>query len=133
MMFMCATRFSIEEKQLAFINQYLTNEEKEAIVEEKSAQLHEEDLINPISDDEEEGHSQSPSQPREMTGSPILVSPDRGDSGESANNSEDNDDDLFPLPRTQLATEPEESNQRKRVSTRIRVPSKRLKGYVVDL
>jgi hypothetical protein len=53
MMFMCTSRFEIEEEQIALINEYLTNEEIHAANEEKDAHDAQEDL-DPISDDEED-------------------------------------------------------------------------------
>jgi hypothetical protein len=53
MMFMCTSRFEIEEEQLALIDEYLTNEEIHAANEEKDAHDAQEDL-DLISDDEED-------------------------------------------------------------------------------
>jgi hypothetical protein len=38
MMFMCTTRFDIEEKELAFANECLSREENEAVAKEWTAQ-----------------------------------------------------------------------------------------------
>jgi hypothetical protein len=56
MMFMCATRFDIEEKQLAFVRDFLTKEEQEKAAEEKNAQFTHDDLTKITGDDEEEDH-----------------------------------------------------------------------------
>lgn len=51
-MFMCTTKFDIEEKELTFMNQFLTKEERETGDEEKDAQA--KDALDPISDNEED-------------------------------------------------------------------------------
>ncbi|RJE25686.1 hypothetical protein PHISCL_01949 [Aspergillus sclerotialis] len=51
-MFICTTKFDIEEKELAFINQYLLMEEREVANKEKDAQA--QDKLDPISDNEED-------------------------------------------------------------------------------
>lgn len=51
-MFMCTTRFDIEEKQLAFVRDFLTKEEKAIAEEERDAQDPDNDLVDLISDDE---------------------------------------------------------------------------------
>jgi hypothetical protein len=51
MMFMCTSRFEIEEKQLAFVNNYLSNEETQVDDEERDAQFLEH-VQDPISEDE---------------------------------------------------------------------------------
>jgi hypothetical protein len=45
MIFMCTTKFDIEEKHLAFIKQYMTKEEDEEAEEERSAQLLADDSV----------------------------------------------------------------------------------------
>ena len=52
-MFMCATKFEVEEAQLAYLQEFLTQQEREAVEEEKHAQQTQ-DNIDPISDNEEE-------------------------------------------------------------------------------
>ncbi|KAJ5041439.1 hypothetical protein NUH16_003403 [Penicillium rubens] len=56
MMFTYATRFDIEEKQLAFVKDFLTKEEQEIAAEDNDAQFTHDDLNELISDDEEEDH-----------------------------------------------------------------------------
>lgn len=51
-MFMCTTRFEIEEKQLAFVRDFLPKEEKAIAEEERDAQDPDNDLVDLISDDE---------------------------------------------------------------------------------
>ncbi|GFF54131.1 hypothetical protein IFM58399_09749 [Aspergillus lentulus] len=53
MLFMCTARFEVEEKQLSLMKQYLSNEEQQALDEEKDAQQLQ-DTLEPISDNEEE-------------------------------------------------------------------------------
>lgn len=53
MMFMCATKFEVEEAQLAYLWEYLTQQEREAAEEEKDVQQTR-DSIDPISDNEED-------------------------------------------------------------------------------
>jgi hypothetical protein len=50
MMFMCTSKFEIEEDQWVLINEYLSHEEKQAEQEEKNPNT---DYINPISDNDE--------------------------------------------------------------------------------
>ena len=51
MMYMCASRFNIEEQQLELLDDFLSEEEKQEATEEKSAELLED--LDPISDDED--------------------------------------------------------------------------------
>ncbi|KAL3705729.1 hypothetical protein TMatcc_006738 [Talaromyces marneffei ATCC 18224] len=53
MLFMCTSRFEVEEKELSLIKQYLLNEEQQALDEEKDAQQLQ-DTLKPISDNEED-------------------------------------------------------------------------------
>jgi hypothetical protein len=50
---MCTSRFEVEEKELSLIKQYLSNEEQQALDEEKDAQQLQ-DTLEPISDNEED-------------------------------------------------------------------------------
>jgi uncharacterized Zn finger protein (UPF0148 family) len=50
MMFMCTSRFEIEEGRRALINEYLSHEEIQASQEEKNTDTY---LLEPISDDDE--------------------------------------------------------------------------------
>lgn len=52
MMFMCASKFDLEQQQLALISEFLSEEEKEVVNEEKATQSL--DDLDPISDSEEE-------------------------------------------------------------------------------
>ena len=53
MLYMCTSRFEVEEEDLALMKQYLSNEEQQALDEEKDAQQLQ-DILEPISDDEED-------------------------------------------------------------------------------
>jgi hypothetical protein len=53
MLFMCTSRFEVEEKELSLMKQYLSNEEQQALDEEKDAQQLQ-DTLEPISDNEED-------------------------------------------------------------------------------
>jgi hypothetical protein len=65
MMYMCTTRFDIEEQRLISIKEFLTDEELAAVEEEEDAQQNQGDLIDQISDNEEDdsGSTRIPSQP----------------------------------------------------------------------
>lgn len=52
-MYMCATRFDLEEQELESIRQLLSKNEREALHEERDAENPEES-VDPISDDEED-------------------------------------------------------------------------------
>lgn len=52
-MFMCTSKFEVEEEDIALIQQYISNEEHQALNEGKDAQLLQ-DNLEPISDDEED-------------------------------------------------------------------------------
>jgi hypothetical protein len=142
-MFMCTTKFDIEEKHLAFIKQYMTKEEDEEAEEERSAQLLADDLADLISDDEEDDslsvqsviHGQDASGLIDLELLPSSIE-DNMESSEALMVESEDDDNPLPLPPTQFTTHPEEAfhrtgSPRKRVSSRVRVPSKRLKDYVV--
>lgn len=61
---MCVSRFNLEEQQLALLNNFLSEEEKEEAAEEKGADFL--DDLDPISDNEEDNvvlaHEQSATQ-----------------------------------------------------------------------
>lgn len=137
MMFMCATRFDIEEKQLAFIRDFLTKEEQEIAAEEKDAQFAHDDLNELISDDEEEDYlpsaedgiafntnTQRSSYKRRRDDTPTGQMEDLGAEKES----EDEDDDL-PIAPAFL----EESSTQREPSKRRRIRSRLLDGYEVDM
>lgn len=52
MLFMCASKFDVDEKELALISEFLSDEEKEEANEEKSSRFL--DDLDPISDSEED-------------------------------------------------------------------------------
>jgi hypothetical protein len=148
MMFMCTTKFDIEEKELAFIKHYMTKEEEEEAAEEKNAQLPAEDLTNLISDDEDDNEDSNEDSNKDGNKDDDDKDGDDKDGNEDEDKDEDkdgdededededeDDDNPLPLPPTQLTTHHGEAfhgigNFRKRVSSRVRVPSKRLKGYI---
>lgn len=124
MMYMCTTRFEIEEEQLAFIKEYLSGEEIETASEEKSTQGVQDDLY-PISDDEENDQTRYQGQstvPIAFQGGadkrPRRFSGQAEEEAEEALESEDDTD--LPLPDTQPRT-----------SGRARKRSRLLEGYEV--
>jgi hypothetical protein len=64
MMFLCTTKFEVEEEQLAFVQEYLSSQEIQTATEEREAQKPQGDLES-ISDNEEDtsvlNHIQAPS------------------------------------------------------------------------
>ncbi|KOS37194.1 hypothetical protein ACN38_g12025 [Penicillium nordicum] len=147
MMFMCATRFDIEEKQLAFIRDFLTKEEQEIAAEEKDAQFAHDDLNELISDDEEEDdlpsaedgiafntNTQRSSYKRRRDDTPTGQMEDLGAEKESEDKDEDKDeeedkDDDLPIAPAFL----EESSTQREPSKRRRIRSRLLDGYEVDM
>ena len=106
-MFMCAAKFDVEEKQLAFIKEFLTKEEVEAASEEKDAQA--QDTLDPISDSEEDDVALIHVQ--EQPTSPVVsqralgkrrksVASEPEDEGQESIPSDDEAE--IPLPDTQL-------------------------------
>jgi len=141
MMFMCTTKFDIEEKELAYIKQYMTKEEEEEAAEERNAQIPAEELTDLISDNEDDellstifvNSDDNPSRFTDQRGSPDSAEDNRESPEIPIAESED-DDNPLPLPPSQLTTPSGEAfhrmgDTRKRVSSRVRLPSKRLKGY----
>lgn len=53
MLYMCTSKFEVEEEYLALTKQYLSNEEQQALDDEKNAQQLQ-DILEPISDDGED-------------------------------------------------------------------------------
>lgn len=113
MMFMCTTKFDIEEKELAFLGQFLSKEEREAANEEKEAQG--QDNLDPISDNEEDD--------------PVCIqdhqqlSLDKGQRNPTSTTLESEDD--LPLPANLC----EEGNTQQRMSGRARKRSRLLNGF----
>lgn len=91
MLFMCTSRFDLEDEQRAMINEYLSHEEIQAAREERDIQTSE---FDPISDNEEPGRQEEGEEEE-------LPQPN------------DNEDDVVDLP-------PIESTQIRRVSSRKR-------------
>jgi hypothetical protein len=129
MMFMCTSRFEIEEEQLAFVNEYLSNEEIQAGNEERDAQLPENGL-DPISDDEED--DSVPEQAQLLTKAPSqhalgkrrrsVTSEPENEEGEAQELAVETDDEAnLPLP----AISPEEITAQMRTSRRVRKRSRR--------
>ncbi|KAJ5253812.1 uncharacterized protein N7525_007394 [Penicillium rubens] len=143
MMFMCATRFDIEEKQLAFVKDFLTKEEQEIAAEENDAQFTHDDLNELISDDEEEDHLPSAEdgiafdanaprtsckRRRNDTPTEQLEDLGAGKENEDRDEEEDEDDDL-PVGPAIL----EERSTQREPSKRRRIRSRLLDGYEVDM
>ena len=139
MMFMCTTRFDVEDKQLAFIKDFQTKEEIETEREETDAQQPNEEFLNPISDDEEND------SPSDQPGFTIKVSAQRTSSKrrQSTSSSDaqqgneegpaphvESDDDEAELPLPPIWHE--EGNTQVRTSGRPRKRSKLLEGYAVS-
>lgn len=59
MMFMCTSKFDLEDDQRMLINEYLSRQEKQAVKEEKNTK---ETAFSPISDDDEEEEDLAPTQ-----------------------------------------------------------------------
>jgi hypothetical protein len=100
---MCTTKFDIEEKELAFINQFLTKDEREAGNEEKDAQA--KDTLDPISDNEEDDIVPIQEQPatqgvslRALGKRRKSITSEPEDEAQESALSDDNDP---PLPNTQ--------------------------------
>ncbi len=145
MMLMCATKFEVEEHQLAHIQHYQSDEERQEQKEKESAQAGQ-DIFDPISDDEDDDMRSTAMDiqythlsTRENT--PIIQLEDKSNESESNDESAEEqdaelasdvheawDNDEPPLPPTT-----QHGMNRKRTSERVRMPSKRLRGYVVDL
>jgi hypothetical protein len=126
---MCTSRFEIEEEQLAFVNEYLSNEEIQAGNEERDAQLPENGL-DPISDDEED--DSVPEQAQLLTKAPSqhalgkrrrsVTSEPENEEGEAQELAVETDDEAnLPLP----AISPEEITAQMRTSRRVRKRSRR--------
>lgn len=116
MMFMCISKFDVEDDQRMLINEYLSHQEKQTAKEEKSTK---ENDFDPISDDEEEDPPSTQSQPPVQPLSERALGKRRRSVTSEQDEVENNDDDAeVPLPGTQH-----------RVSGRVRKRSKRLDGY----
>ena len=133
MMFMCTTKFDIEEKELAFISHFLSKEEREAANEEKESQAL--DDLDPISDNEEDDSVPIRNQlttsqlilnkrERNTTSATSTIESENEEDQEASTRSEDEDINL-PSPTTLH----KRSNTCQRVSGRVRKRSRLLDGY----
>lgn len=123
MLFMCTSRFDIEDEQRAMINEYLSFEEIQTAREERDTQASEFDTI---SDDEEGGEGdstqirytdQGPSERSQGKRRRSVISiPEEGQRDEDEDEGEDTGD--LPLPDMQ-----------QRMSGRVRKRSRLLDGY----
>jgi hypothetical protein len=132
MMFMCTTRFEVEEEQLAFIRELATEQELESAEEETDTWQPSENL-DPISDNEEDeslfASVESSIEIRSQTslGKRRRIDINEGSGPEdhqveASIEDEDEEENMVLLPC--------ESSVRQRVSGRVRVPSIRLQGYI---
>jgi hypothetical protein len=126
MMFMCTTKFDIEEKELAFASECLSREEKEAAAEERTAQ--DQDQLEPISDNEEEfvAPSQTPTtnQPAPNRRQKRARSVNEHEASQSVPMNSDDDAATIPLPV--------QPNTQQRMSGRARKIPKSLEGFDVS-
>jgi hypothetical protein len=104
MMYMCVSKFELEEKQLAMISEFLSNKDKEQANEEKD--MSSLDNLDPISDNEEDNavlnHEQSITKglsERAAGKRRQSVASDFEGEAQEATPSDDNID--IPLPNTQ--------------------------------
>lgn len=135
MMFMCTTRFDIEDKQLAFIKDFQTKEEIEIAREETDAQQPQEEFLDLISDDEEDD---LPSDQPEITMQPTSSKrrqstsssdAEQGNEGDPESHIESDDDEAeLPLPHLSHKG----GNAQIRTSGRPRKRSRLLEGYTVS-
>jgi hypothetical protein len=138
MMFMCTTRFEIEEEQLAFIKDLATQQELEAAAEEKAAQAPQ-DTLDPISDNEEDESLATSVGPSiqiiserslgKRRRSIISNASDPKDDQIDADADTDGDEDDAILLPPLLGGE---SSTQQRVSGRVRKRSRLLDGYEVS-
>ena len=135
-MFMCTEKIDIEEKQLAFLREYRTREEKKMEAEEEYSL--DQDGLEPISDNEEDTcapsqrlNSQPASNKRQLRATYLCSGKHReetqnitieSDQDENHNNTDDDDD--VPLP--------DQHNTQQRTSGRARKIPKSFEGYDVS-
>jgi hypothetical protein len=104
MMFMCTSKFEMEEEDLAIMKAYLSNEEQQALDEEKDAQLLN-DNLEPISDDEEDDLEILQEVPTQATSERTIGKRRKSatsDIGEEAQGPDPSNDEAdLPLPNTQ--------------------------------
>ena len=125
-MFMCTTKFDIEEKELAFISECLSREEKEAAAEERASQN--QDQFEPISDNEEEfsapNQALTTSQPTPNRRRKRLRSEHEDGVSQGVVIESDDDDIRIPLPAPLRA--------RQRIYGRARKAPKNFDGFDVS-
>lgn len=119
MLFMCTSRFDLEDEQRVLINEYLSYEETQAAREERDTQTN---GFDPISDDEE-GEERDPTQIRCRDQAPSERNQGKrrrsaGARPEESSGDEDEDTEVLPLP-----------NMQQRISGRVRKRSRLLDGY----
>lgn len=103
MMYMCTTKFELEDEQLAFIKEYLLSGERETANEEQDAQLLQ-DNPNPISNNKEDNMVPIQEQPATQEVSQRAFSKRRksvaSEPEDEAQESALSDDNDLPLPDT---------------------------------
>lgn len=116
MMFMCTSKFDLEDDQRMLMNEYLSHQERQTAKEEKNTK---ETTFDPISDnDEEEDLASTQPQPTVQPLSERALGKRRKSVISEPDEDENDDDTDVPLPDTQH-----------RVSGRVRKRSKLLDGY----
>jgi hypothetical protein len=129
---MCTTRFKVEEEQLTFIRELATEQELKSAEEETDTRQPSENF-DPISNNEEDkslfASIKSSTKIRSQTSLrkrrriDINKGPRPKDHQvEASVEDKDKEEDIVPLPY--------KSSVRQRVSSRVRVPSIRLQGYI---
>jgi hypothetical protein len=125
MMFLCTSKFEIEEEQLALVEEYLSSHEIQAAKEEREAQKSQDDL-EPISDNEEDNsvsnHVRVPSVRALGKRRRSIAEPGTEEIQEPV--IELDDDGEVPLPDNTTILQ-EESNTQRRTSGRLPKRSKR--------
>lgn len=134
MMYLCTTRLGLEEEQRILLSDgdsdgqrsetdnNVEMSDQEDFISDNEELDHEEDDLIPdcqVRVSEAQGVEQYPPSPIEQA-----------EREETIEQSESNSDDDLPSPQSQHTGRSRIDSQRKRISTRVRIPSKRLKGYV---
>lgn len=123
MMFMCTSRFEIEDSRRALINEYLSHEEIQASQEEKNTDTY---PLEPISDNDE-GHDEGHDEVNEDDVSVVRNAVNRAQSKRRQRASSEPDKGQH-----EEEGEPILPNTQSRHSGRVRKRSRLLDGYEVE-
>jgi hypothetical protein len=132
MLFMCTARFDIESEQLAWIDEYLSTQEKQAENERKDAEKKKDEGFDSISDDEEDSLSSESIQAMQPSTASVSERTLGKRRAETTSDSLVQLDDTDEVPLPDNSDQLEESSTQRRSSGRVPKRLRQDEDYVYN-